>query len=60
MPRWLALLTLVTAVVLILVFTQSFIISMAFPAWVAVISIYILVRNRRSLSAASDAQGGGA
>ncbi|MBL8147183.1 MAG: hypothetical protein JNL34_12425 [Anaerolineae bacterium] len=55
MPRWLALLTLFVAITLIIVFSQNFTVSLAFPAWVLLISIYILVRNRRSVPAAADA-----
>lgn len=49
MPRWLALLTLVVAITLIIVFDERFVISLIFPGWVLLISLYILFRNRRSL-----------
>jgi hypothetical protein len=56
MPRWLALLTLVSALVLILVFNNSFTISLIFPSWVLLISVYILIQNRRSLPASPDVE----
>ena len=54
MPRWLALLTLVVAITLIIVFNESFSISLIFPGWVLLISIYILLRNRRSETAVAE------
>lgn len=57
MPRWLALVTLIGAVTLIIVFNESFVISLAFPAWVLLISLYILLRNRQSLPAESGKGG---
>lgn len=54
MPRWLAILTLITAISLIVVFGESFMISLAFPGWVLLISLYILFRNRRAMPEAED------
>ncbi|MFN8379153.1 MAG: hypothetical protein U0452_10830 [Anaerolineae bacterium] len=54
MPRWLALLTLIVAVTLIIVFNESFTISLVFPGWVLLISVFILIRNRRSLPTAGE------
>lgn len=47
MPRWLALLTYSAA--LALLFTLSYIlwVSLVFPAWVLIVSIYILILNFR-------------
>jgi hypothetical protein len=47
MPRWLALLTIVVAVVLLLVTTASWWVVLVFPAWVLVVSVYILMAQRR-------------
>jgi hypothetical protein len=43
MPRWMALITVVVALALLFVFTQSFWIVLVFPAWVLLVSVYILV-----------------
>jgi hypothetical protein len=43
MPRWMALLTYAVALVLLFVFTQSVWIVLVFPAWVLLVSVYILV-----------------
>jgi hypothetical protein len=43
MPRWTALLTYVVALVLLLVFTASWWVVLVFPAWVLLISVYILI-----------------
>ena len=43
MPRWMALVTVVVALVLLFVFTQSFWVVLVFPAWVLLVSVYILV-----------------
>jgi hypothetical protein len=43
MPRWMALLTVVVALVLLFVFTQSWWVVVVFPAWVLLVSIYILI-----------------
>jgi hypothetical protein len=43
MPRWMAVLTAVVAVVLLFVFTQTWWVALIFPAWVLLVSIYILV-----------------
>jgi hypothetical protein len=48
MPRWIALLTYVVAVVLLFVFTQSWWIVLVFPAWVLLVSVYILIAVRRT------------
>jgi hypothetical protein len=47
MPRWLALLTLVMAISELLIFSATLVVSLLLPAWVLIISIFILVRNRR-------------
>jgi hypothetical protein len=43
MPTWMALLTYVVALVLLFVFTQASWVILIFPAWVLMVSIYILV-----------------
>jgi hypothetical protein len=43
MPRWMALITIVVALVLLFVFTQSWWVVLVFPAWVLLVSVYILV-----------------
>jgi hypothetical protein len=43
MPKWMALLTYVVALVLLFVFTQAAWIILIFPAWVFMVSLYILV-----------------
>jgi len=43
MPRWMALLTIAVALVLLFVFTQSFWVALIFPAWVLLVSVYILI-----------------
>ena len=46
MPRWLAVVTYLLAVVLLLVVSRSLWITLVFPAWVCGVSMFILVRNR--------------
>jgi hypothetical protein len=43
MPKWMALLTYVVALVLLFVFTQASWVILIFPAWVLMVSLYILV-----------------
>jgi hypothetical protein len=43
MPRWMALLTYAVALVLLFIYTQSQWVILIFPAWVLMISVYILV-----------------
>jgi hypothetical protein len=50
MPRWLALLTYVLALGLLLSITSSLWVTLIFPGWVGVVSGYILVTNLRSPS----------
>jgi hypothetical protein len=47
MPRWLALITYLLAVTLLLVISHSLWITLIFPAWVAVIDVYALLANRK-------------
>ena len=47
MPRWLALLTFVLALFLLVSLGRSLWVTLIFPAWVLVISIHILVMNLR-------------
>ena len=56
MPRWLALLTYVLALGLLLSIGSSLWVTLIFPAWVCAVSVYILVLNPRSPSA--SLQGG--
>jgi hypothetical protein len=43
MPRWMALLTVPIALLLLFVFAQSFWVVLVFPAWVLLVSVYILI-----------------
>ena len=45
MPRWLAFLTYISALVLLVTVTYSVWVTLVFPAWVLVISVYILYVN---------------
>ena len=45
MPKWLAAITVVTALALLVVVTQSVWAVLAFPAWVLLVSCYILVTH---------------
>ena len=57
MPRWLAVLTYVVALVLLFVTTLSLWVTLIFPAWVLAVSILILVQNyRRERGAAHVAE----
>src|SRR6266704_4240670 len=56
MPRWLVFLTYPLAVAMLLVISLSIYFSLIFPAWVFVISLYILIENllRKPASAESS------
>jgi hypothetical protein len=45
MPKWMALLTYVVALVLLFVVTQASWVILVFPAWVFMVSVYILVTH---------------
>lgn len=47
MPRWLAFLTYPLALVMLLSFSLNILFSLIFPAWVFLISTYILIENFR-------------
>jgi hypothetical protein len=47
MPRWMALLTYPVALVLLFIFTHSSWVILIFPAWVLLVSVYILVGHLR-------------
>jgi len=47
MPRWIAFATFVVAAVLLFVVTESSWVLLVFPAWVLVVSAYILVTHWR-------------
>jgi hypothetical protein len=51
MPRWLAYLTYVLALGLLLSISSNLWVTLIFPGWVCVVSVYILVSNLRSPSA---------
>jgi hypothetical protein len=55
MPRWLAILSYLVALTLLIVITLSLWLVLLFPAWVLVVSLYIFRRNRQ-LSAAPPAE----
>jgi hypothetical protein len=46
MPRWLAILSYLVALTLLIVISLSLWLVLLFPAWVLVVSLYILARNR--------------
>src|SRR5262249_3806194 len=50
MPRWLAFLTYALALGLLLIISSSLWVTLIFPAWVGVVSAYILATNLRSRS----------
>jgi hypothetical protein len=56
MPRWLAFLTYVLALGLLLSIGSNLWVVLIFPAWVCAVSVYILMTNPRSPS--PDAMGG--
>jgi hypothetical protein len=45
MPKWMALLTYVVALVLLFIVTQASWVILVFPAWVFMVSVYILVTH---------------
>jgi hypothetical protein len=45
MPRWMALLTYALALVLLFIFTESQWVILVFPAWVFMVSVYILLTH---------------
>ena len=47
MPRWLALITYLLALTLLLIITHSLWVQLVFPAWVVVIEVYALLSNRK-------------
>ena len=56
MPRWITYLTFVAGLVLLIFFAQSFWAVLVFPAWVFLVSVYILVGTRfRRRRAATEA-----
>jgi hypothetical protein len=56
MPRWLALLTFVVALVLLFVVTQASWVILVFPGWVFLVSVYILVTRLTGPRPAARAQ----
>jgi len=54
MPRWMALITVVVGLALLFVFTQSFWVVLVFPAWVLLVSVYILVGALRGRPASVE------
>jgi hypothetical protein len=59
MPRWLAAFTVVVALVLLFVFTQSWWVVLVFPAWVLLVSVYILISPPGNEAAADGGAEGG-
>jgi hypothetical protein len=45
MPRWLAIVTYLLALTLLIVVSRSLWITLVFPAWVCAISVFILTQN---------------
>ena len=56
MPRWMALLTLVVALVLLFVVAQASWVILVFPGWVFLVSVYILVTHLMGPGPAARAQ----
>jgi hypothetical protein len=54
MPRWLALVTIVVALVLLFVTTASWWVVLVFPAWVLLVSCYILMAQSRQEQVTDD------
>jgi len=54
MPRWMALASYPLALALLFVFTQSSWVILVFPAWVLLVSVYILVVSLRRRDDTSD------
>jgi hypothetical protein len=54
MPRWLIFLTYPLALVMLLSFSLNFAFPLIFPAWVFLISVYILIENLRRPSASTE------
>jgi hypothetical protein len=48
MPRWLVLCTYLVAVCLLVVSSTSLWVALVFPAWVFTVSVFVLLRVRRS------------
>jgi hypothetical protein len=49
LPQWIAIFTLILALIMLFGLGRDLWVTLFFPVWVMVVSIYILVRNRRSL-----------
>jgi hypothetical protein len=47
MPRWLVIITYVAAVTLLISIAYNLWVTLIFPGWVLVISVYILIQNMR-------------
>ena len=54
MPRWLALLTYALALALLVSIGVSLWVTLIFPGWVLVISVYILIHNLRGRPADAE------
>ena len=57
MPRWLVVITYVSALVLLATSDLSAWITLAFPAWVLVVSVVILLRSGRATVSAAQLEG---
>ena len=51
MPRWLAIISYLVALTLLVVISLSLWLVLLFPAWTLVVSLLILLRNRRRMAA---------
>lgn len=47
MPRWLAAITYLLALTLLLIINLSLWVTLVFPAWVLVVDVYIMMKNRQ-------------
>ncbi len=50
MPRWLATLSFLVALTLLVVISLNLWLALAFPSWTLIVSIFILTRSRRGLA----------
>ncbi len=56
MPRWIIFITYPIGLVLLFVFTRSFWVVLVFPAWVLLVSVYIMVVSFRRRPEVGDAE----
>lgn len=52
MPRWVAVVTIAVALILLIIFTTAWWVALIFPAWVLLVSAYIFIWSLRGRAAA--------